>query len=166
MPILTTQLYIARHAVAEDSSPDGDDRSRRLTPKGRKRFARTVRRLIDAGLEIDLIATSPLVRCQQTAEILAEELLNRPDVIRLDALAPSSDWQALVEWTVQQDAARVAWVGHAPCVGRLLAEAIGDGTASIRFAKGAIASITFGDGLGQPGDLEWLVTPDILGWKG
>jgi phosphohistidine phosphatase len=164
--MLTTQLYIARHAVAEDASPDGDDRSRRLTPKGRKRFSRMVRRLIDAGLEIDLIATSPLVRCQQTAEILSEELLNRPEVIQVDALAPSSDWHALVEWTVQQDVARVAWVGHAPCVGRLLGEAIGERAASVRFAKGAIASIVCGDGLGQPGELEWLVTPDLLGQKG
>jgi len=166
MPTLTTQLYIVRHAVAEDASPDGDDRSRRLTPKGRKRFARMVRRLIDTGLEIDLVATSPLVRCRETAEILSEELLNRPDVMQVDALAPSSDWHALVEWTVQQDAARVAWVGHAPCVDRLLAEAIGDGTASVTFAKGAVASIACADGLGQPGDLKWLVTPDLLGWKG
>lgn len=166
MATLTTQLFIVRHAVAEDASPDGDDRNRRLTAKGRKRFTRMVRRLIDSGLEIDLIATSPLVRCQQTAELLSEELLNRPDVVQVNALAPSSDWHTLVEWTVQQDAARVAWVGHAPCVGRLLAEAIGDATASIRFAKGAIASITFGDGLGQPGELEWFVTPDLLGWKG
>jgi len=163
MPTLTTHLYIARHAVAEDVAPDGGDSSRRLTPKGRKRFSRMVRRLIDAGLEIDLVATSPLVRCQETAEILAEELLNRPNVVTVSSLAPSSDWQSLVEWTVEQDAARVAWVGHAPCVGRLLAEAIGDGSASLRFDKGAIASVTLGDGLGQPGELEWLVTPDVLG---
>jgi phosphohistidine phosphatase len=163
MPSLTTQLYIVRHAVAEDAGPDGDDRSRRLTPKGRKRFARMVRRLIDAGLEVDVIASSPLVRCHETAEILAEELLNQPAVITLDALAPSADWQSIVEWTVQQDAAKVAWVSHSPCVGRLVAEAIGDGSATVRFAKGAIASIALGDGLGQPGELQWLVTPDLLG---
>lgn len=163
MPTLTTRLFVVRHAVAEDAAADGDDRSRRLTPKGRKRFARMVRRLVDAGLEIDLIATSPLVRCHETAEILADELSRTPSVLTLEALAPSADWNAVVEWTVQQDAARVAWVGHSPCVGRLVAEAIGDGSASLRFAKGAIASIALGDGLGQPGDLEWLSTPDLLG---
>ncbi len=163
MLILTTHLYIVRHATAEDSSADGDDRSRRLTPRGRKRFTRMVRRLANAGLEIDLIATSPLVRCHQTAVILADELPGAPTVVTLGALAPSSDWHSLVEWTVQQDAARVAWVGHSPCVGRLLAEAVGDGSAAVRFAKGTIASVLLGDGLGQPGELEWLVNPDILG---
>jgi phosphohistidine phosphatase len=162
MPTLTTHLFIARHAVAEDTAPDGHDRSRRLTLKGRKRFARMVRRLVDAGLEIDLIAASPLVRCHETAEILAAELPGGPPVVTIDALAPSADWSAVVEWTVQQDAARVAWVGHSPCVGRLVAEAIGDGSAAVRFAKGAIASISLGDGLGQPGDLDWLITPDLL----
>jgi len=163
MPTLTTRLFVVRHALAEDAAADGDDRSRCLTPKGRKRFSRMVRRLIDAGLEIDLVATSPLVRCHETAEILADELPGTPPVVTLEALAPSADWNAIVEWTVQQDAARVAWVGHSPCVGRLVAEAIGDGSAAVRFAKGAIASVALGDGLGQPGDLEWLVTPDLLG---
>jgi phosphohistidine phosphatase SixA len=79
------------------------------------------------------------------------------------ALAPGSDWQALVEWTVQQDAARVAWVGHAPCVGRLVAISIGDGSAAVRMSKGAIAAIALDDGPGQPGELEWLVTPELLG---
>ncbi len=163
MATLTTQLFIVRHAVAEDVADDGHDKSRCLTPKGRKRFARMVRRLVAAGLEIDLIATSPLVRCHETAHILADGVPGTPAVVTLDALAPSADFSAIVEWTVQQDAARVAWVGHSPCVGRLVAEAIGDGSAALRFAKGAIASIMLGDGLGQPGDLEWLVTPDLLG---
>ena len=79
------------------------------------------------------------------------------------ALAPGADWQSLVEWTVQQDAARVAWVGHAPCVGRLVAVSIGDASAAVRMGKGAIAAIALDDGPGQPGELDWLVTPELLG---
>lgn len=163
MATLTTRLYIVRHAVAEDVGPGGLDHARRLTAKGRKRFARLVRRLADRGLDADLVATSPLVRCRETAEILADELGGQPRVEVVEALAPGADWQALVEWTVQQDAARVAWVGHAPCVGRLVAVSIGDGTAAVRMGKGAIASISLDDGPGQPGELDWLVTPDLLG---
>jgi len=81
----------------------------------------------------------------------------------IDALAPGSDWQTLVEWTIQQDAARVAWVGHAPCVGRLVALSIGDGNAAIRMTKGAVASIRLDDGLGQSGELEWLATAPLFG---
>lgn len=163
MSLLATRLYVIRHAVAEDPGPGIDDHFRRLTAKGRKRFGRMVRRLVRGGLEIDAIATSPLTRCRETAEILAEELAGKPRIDVVDALAPSSDWQAIVEWTVEQDAARVAWVGHAPCVGRLVALSIGDGSAAIRMQKGAIASVRLDDGPGQPGELDWLAVPDLLG---
>jgi phosphohistidine phosphatase len=163
MATLTTRLYIVRHAVAEDLDSGGLDHGRRLTPKGRKRFARMIERLAARGLEIDLVATSPLVRCRETADLLSAGLGGTPRVEEVAALAPGSDWQALVEWTVQQDAARVAWVGHAPCVGRLVAISIGDGSAAVGMSKGAIAAISLDDGPGQPGELEWLVTPELLG---
>jgi phosphohistidine phosphatase len=163
MATLTTRLYVVRHAVAEEGSDGVLDSERRLTPKGRKRFARMVERLIGRGLEIDLIATSPLVRCRETAEILAAGLGGSPRVEVVAALAPGADWQSLVEWTVQQDAGRVAWVGHAPCVGRLVAVSIGDASAAVRMSKGAIAAIALDDGPGQPGELDWLVTPELLG---
>jgi len=158
MSVLTTRLYIVRHAVAEDGP---DDFQRRLTKKGRKSFARLVRRLREAGVEIDLIATSPLVRARETAEALAEEIGGGPRVEVVEALAPAADWEALVEWTVRQDMARVAWVGHAPSVGRLVGLTIGDGTAAIRMQKGAVAAVRLDDGPGQPGELEWLLTPGL-----
>lgn len=163
MATLTTTLFVVRHAVAEDEGPGGLDHARRLTPKGRRRFARMVRRLAERGMQVDLVATSPLVRCRETADILAAELVGGPRVEVVEALAPGSDWQTLVEWTVEQDAASVAWVGHAPCVGRLVALSIGDGSAAVRMTKGAIAAIALDDGPGQPGELDWLVTPDVLG---
>lgn len=160
MPALTTRLFVIRHAVAEDDAPDGDA-ARRLTKKGRRKFERLVRLLETAGMEIDLVATSPLIRTRETAEILAETLGSRPRVEVVDALAPGADWESLVEWTIRQDAARVAWVGHAPCVGRLVALTIGDGRAAIRMQKGAVAAIRLDDGPGQPGELEWLATTDL-----
>jgi phosphohistidine phosphatase len=158
MLTITTQLYIIRHAWAEDPGPEFDDHARPLTKKGRKRFERFIRHLAAGGFSVDLIATSPLVRTRQTAEIMADVLLPRPRVEVVDALAPASDWQQIVEWTVEQDAARVAWVGHAPCVGRLVALCIGDGSAAIHMQKGAVASIRLDDGLGHPGELQWLAT--------
>lgn len=161
MATLTTRLYVIRHAVAEDEAPGGGDHGRRLTKKGRRKFERLVRRLQAAGMEVDLVATSPLVRTQETAELLAATLASRPPVAVVEALAPGSDWQAVVEWTIRQDAGRVAWVGHAPCVGRLVALTIGDGSASIRMQKGAVAAIRLDDGPGQPGELEWLATTEM-----
>jgi len=162
MPALTTHLTIIRHAWAEDPGPGVDDFHRRLTKPGRKRFEKFVRRLEKVGLGFDLIATSPLIRCRETAETLAAEVGAGTPIAIVDALAPGSDWQALVEWTISQDAARVAWVGHAPCVGRLAALTIGDGSAAIRMTKGAVASIRLDDGIGHPGELEWLATAALL----
>ncbi len=157
-----THLFIVRHAVAEDISEAGDDASRRLTKKGRKAFVRLVGQLRAAGMDVDLVATSPLARTRETAAALAEEVGGRPPVEVVDALAPGSDWRAMVEWTSRQDADRVAWVGHAPCVGQLVAQAIGAAGAGVVMQKGAVASIRLPGGIGEPGDLEWLVTPDLV----
>ncbi|MFM8283324.1 MAG: SixA phosphatase family protein [Planctomycetaceae bacterium] len=162
MPTLTTRLAIVRHAWAEEISSTGDDFSRALTRKGCRRFARLVEKLRRGGLAIDVVATSPLVRAVQTAELLAEGLGGAARIEVVDALAPGSDWQASIDWTIGQDAARVAWVGHAPCVGRLVALSIGDGSAAIRMPKGAVASIRLDDGPGQPGELEWLATAELF----
>ena len=161
MATLTTRLSIVRHAWAEDPGPGVDDHARRLTKKGRRRFEAFARHLRAAGMKLDLVATSPLVRARETAEILADVFDTRPPMV-VDALAPASNWHALVEWTIEQDAERVAWVGHMPCVGRLVALSIGDGSAAIRMPKGAIASIRLDDGPGQPGELEWLATEAIV----
>jgi phosphohistidine phosphatase len=162
MAKLTTHLYIIRHAWAEDQGPGIDDHERRLTKKGRKRFAALMKKLRKAGMEVDVIATSPLVRAFETAELVAAAFDDVPPVEVVDALAPASNWPALVEWTTQQDAASVAWVGHMPCVGRLVGLTIGDGSASIRMQKGAVASIRLDDGPGHPGELEWLATDGIV----
>lgn len=162
MATLTTRLYLVRHAIAEEPVAGIADEARRLTKRGRKRFERLVRRLAGTGMEIDLVATSPLVRARQTAEILAETLAATPRIAVVDALAPPADWQALVEWTVQQDAGCVAWVGHAPCIGRLVSLAIGDGTAAVRMQKGAIACVRLDDGPGLAGELDWLATTDLV----
>ena len=91
-----------------------------------------------------VIATSPLVRCVETAEILAAAL-DGPKVVELDELQPGSDLQGLLRWTARQAAKheQIAWVGHVPDVNRLVAALIGDGGSLIHFAKGAVAAIRF-----------------------
>ena len=65
-------LYLVRHGKAEQGI--ADDAARRLTDKGRKAVQRVARRLAEAGVQIDRIEHSGLVRAQETAEILAEGL--------------------------------------------------------------------------------------------
>ena len=95
------KLYIVRHALAgERGDPQyPDDRLRPLTDEGRKRFANAVKHLSDVGVAPQAVATSPLVRCRQTAEILVERVSSRPKLIELPALEPGSHLDALIEWT-------------------------------------------------------------------
>lgn len=160
-------LYIIRHAWAEQYGDPNwpDDAQRPLTKKGRKRFATMVNILNERGMEPSLIATSPILRCRQTAQILAEGLINQPEVIDREELLSHGDLASLVAWTAgqAQDHPQIAWVGHAPDVGQLTAALIGQSNASIRFAKGAVAAIGF-DGaieIGN-GELCWLVTAKLL----
>jgi len=161
-------LYIIRHAWAEeqDGSAWADDCQRPLTLEGQERFAQVVKALAQRGFAPQLVATSPLVRCRQTADLVATHVPGRPKVVERNELVPESDLAGILRWTGSQagDIEEVAWVGHAPDVGFLVAALIGDEESSIRFAKGAIAAIRFPGppGIGE-GELHWLVTAKVLG---
>ena len=86
------ELFIVRHAWAE---PLGDpawpsDAQRPLTAEGRKRFARMAEILVSRGVAPDLIATSPLVRCVQTAEILARAVGPQSQVVLANIFGPAA----------------------------------------------------------------------------
>jgi phosphohistidine phosphatase len=159
-------LYIVRHAWAEerDSERFPNDDLRPLTGEGKKRFGKMMERLVTGGLRPTLIATSPLVRCRQTAELIVKHLPEPAKLTELDALRPGPDLNQLVGWTAGQTDEAVAWVGHAPDVNDLTAALIGDGSAAIRFAKGAVAAIEFDRGISPgKGELNWLATAKLLG---
>src|SRR5690242_10033312 len=119
-------LYIIRHAWAEerDLHRYPDDEGRPLTKEGRKRFRKMVRSLVEGGFAPSTLATSPLLRCRQAAELISECLGLQPQVV--EALAPGSKLDVLLDWTRPHADNDVAWVGHAPDVDHLTAALIGD----------------------------------------
>ncbi|MGI6415154.1 MAG: SixA phosphatase family protein [Thermoguttaceae bacterium] len=160
-------LYIVRHAAAVPyGDPDWPDFDRPLTEKGIARFSQFIQALATADFAPGIVATSPLVRCRQTAEILSRMVSRRPPVVAREELAPASDLSGLTSWVAQAaaDCDQVAWVGHAPDVGHLAAALIGHGSSQIHFSKGAVAAIQF-DGLPARGEGElcWLAMPKLLG---
>jgi phosphohistidine phosphatase len=159
-------LYIVRHAFAGQHGDPRypDDSLRPLTKKGCKRFRRVVKRLARADFAPAVVATSPYIRCLQTAELICERVAPRPKLVNLDALKPGSQLEALVEWSNRQEVTELAWVGHAPDVDNLASALLGSSDGSITFAKGAVAAIEFGDEIAQGrGQLRWCVTPSIMG---
>jgi len=159
-------LYILRHAWAfeYDGQRWPNDGDRPLTKEGMARYRTVARALADRGCQPEVIGTSPLVRCRQTAELLAAELMPSPPIIEVPALAPGVDLAALLAWSETQQVESLAWVGHAPDVGLLVAALIGNKFAEIRFAKGAAACIRFaGPAVAGQGELQWHVTAKLLG---
>ena len=163
------EIYIIRHAWAAERDSDkwSDDDLRPLAADGRLRFAEMAKVLHSRGVAPTLIASSPLVRCVETAGLLSADVDGRPEVVELNELRPGGDSSALLRWTARQSPPhdRIAWVGHAPDVGLLTAALIGCGGGGlIRFAKGAAASVKFdGSPVAGMGELCWLVTAKMLG---
>jgi len=161
-------VFIARHAWAGNFGDPGwpDDSFREVTPEGASRYTRVVKALAKRGFAPQRVASSPYVRCQQTAQIIAAQTSLAPTIDELDALAPGSSLEGLLEWTAEQEGRDVCWVGHNPDVEWLTAALIGEGPASIRFAKGAIAAVRFrNDFAPGAGELYWHATAKSLGIK-
>jgi phosphohistidine phosphatase len=155
-------VYLVRHAVAEENPPQGGDAERRLTGEGRREFARSVVGLRRLDVELARILTSPLVRARQTAEILQEQLPG-PSPEDWQLLAPGAPLDRLLA-ALKGAGEAVALVGHEPGLGRLLSLAIsgrpGEGTP---LRKGGVARIQF-DAAPKPGAarLVWMMTPKLL----
>jgi len=159
-------LYLIRHAWAaeRDNERYPNDDLRPLTSDGKKRFAKMLDRLSDVKIRPTWIATSPLVRCRQTADILAKSLSKPVEIIELVSLRPESDLGEVLAWTAQHKDEEIAWVCHAPAVSDFAAALIGDGSAAIRFSKGSIAAIRFDQAVERnAGELAWLATAGMMG---
>src|SRR3990172_5587958 len=113
-------LYIPRHAWAgERGDPRWpDDSLRELTPEGIERYDEVVKALARRGFAPARIATSPYVRCRQTAEIIAKRATGKPPMEEREAREPGAYREPRVEWTQTQGGVDVCWVGHSPDVER------------------------------------------------
>lgn len=159
-------VFIARHAWAGDRGDPRwpDDSQRPLTDEGIARYDEAVKQLVKRGFAPQRIATSPYVRCRQTAEIIAKRCPGSPPIEEIDSLEPGSYLEPVIEWSNEQPGIDLCWVGHSPDVERFTAALVGDSSARVRFAKGAVAAIEFDDEvIAGGGELYWLATAKLLG---
>ncbi|MCH2113486.1 MAG: histidine phosphatase family protein [Pirellulales bacterium] len=159
-------IYVARHAWAHEFGDPRwpDDSQRALEEEGSERYMRMIESVAERGFAPEAIATSPYLRCRQTAEIISQYTAHQPAITELDALAPGSNFETLVAWSQETGCQQTCWVGHAPDVGNLTSALVGDNRADIRFAKSAIAAVRLYDLPGYGcGELYWLVTAKSLG---
>jgi phosphohistidine phosphatase len=157
-------VLLVRHARAEERALLGRDSRRALTPDGRRRFRQAAKGLYRILPAISLVATSPLVRARQTAEILVDHG-DGTELVTLAALAPGKSCSAVLAWLKQQaDDATVALVGHEPDLGMLAGWLLTGRDASfIEFKKGAMCLIAFAEAPAPgAGRLLWALAPGVL----
>lgn len=161
--IETMDIYLVRHAVAEDQdrSKWPNDGKRPLTKEGKRRFGSLLKRMNDLPDYVDILATSPLTRAKETADLLVEKAAWQPFVV-WDELSPDVAPERLIEKLRNlRGISSVALVGHEPQMSALFSLLVSGSTSGVQmdFKKGAIARISFNPRKGEHGKLLWLVAP-------
>ncbi len=159
------EIYILRHGIAEDAAPGQPDSERALTSDGRKKLRSVLRTAASAGVAPSLILTSPFKRALQTAQIAAEILEYKGELLRTKALEPSSAPKAVWdEIRVHKDEMGILLAGHEPLFSRLTAYLLGSPNLQVEFKKGAIACIELDRFPAEPhGVLRWMLTSKLAG---
>ncbi|HUA19266.1 MAG TPA: phosphohistidine phosphatase SixA [Bryobacteraceae bacterium] len=159
------EIYLLRHGIAEDGQVGQPDAERVLTADGKKKLRNVLRAAASAGVAPSLILTSPYKRAVQTAQLAAEILDYKGELLRTKALEPSSSpkpvWD---EIRVHKDESRVLLSGHEPLFSRLTAYLLNAPELQIDFKKGALACVEVERFTAEPhGVLRWFLTPKIAG---
>lgn len=160
------QIFIMRHGIAvkQGPPPSGDDASRTLTPKGKKRIKQIAEGLQKLSYELDWIVTSPLVRASETAEIVAASYATRVPVDVCAALSPGGSMEDLFSFLARhRNRRRILLVGHEPDLSALAAGLIGaKAQAKLAFKKGGCCLIQGNSDPRSGGKLVWWLPPRLL----
>jgi phosphohistidine phosphatase len=156
-------LFVVRHAVAEDHAPDGDDAGRPLTKDGARRFRAVRRGLATQDVRFARILHSPWTRAAATAALL-RKLVDDDRRIATELLcqAPRAELLALI--AEDGGGGATAVVGHEPWLGELVAWlAFGDTRhgEAIPLKKGGVVHLT---GRAVPGGMKLVAVmpPKLL----
>ncbi|HEY2855062.1 MAG TPA: histidine phosphatase family protein [Gemmatimonadaceae bacterium] len=166
-------LLVIRHAIAEDkerfAATGRSDDQRPLTEEGRTKMRRGAEGVRLVSPRVTVLASSPLVRARETAEILAPALkITRVEIV--DALRPESSFDELVAWLRgrvppnDDDDTAVAVVGHEPHLSGLVTWLMtGQKDSRLELKKGGACLLSF-DRAPAAGEatMRWLLTPGQL----
>jgi phosphohistidine phosphatase len=159
------ELYLFRHGIAEEAHPGQPDSERALTPEGKRKLRTVVKTAMQADVAPSLILTSPYKRALQTAQIVADVMKYKGDLLRTDALLPPSRPEAVwEEIRVHREEPQVLMAGHDPLFTDLAGYLLGFPNLRIDFKKGALLRIDFEKFPAAPqGTLKWMLVPKLAG---
>ena len=167
-------LLVIRHAIAEDkeafAASGRSDDQRPLTQIGRSKMRDNAEGLRLIAPKISLLASSPLVRARETAEIVMPAL-SAPRVEIVEALRPDRQFDEFLSWLRKrvspnddEDDSTVAIVGHEPHLSGLVTWLMTGTTDSrLDLKKGAACLLRF-ERAPDAGEamLRWSLTPGQL----
>jgi phosphohistidine phosphatase len=157
------RIYILRHGIAEEASAHTPDFKRELTEEGRKKLAAVLRLARRAGVQPELVVSSPLVRAIQTAEMAREVLQVEAPVHETRTLVPEGGprnvWEEL---RGLRNLEAVLLAGHEPLLSALTAYLLGVPELQVHMGKAAMVCIEMDQFRSEPhGTLRWMVTPKL-----
>jgi phosphohistidine phosphatase len=157
------KIYILRHGIAEEAQGNQPDSERALTAEGKKKLRSVLRTAAASGIAPSLILTSPYRRALQTAQIAAEVLKYKGDLLQSKTLEPSSHPRVVWdEIRVHKDEAEILLSGHEPLFSSLTAYLLGCPGLQIDYKKGALACVEIDHFTAEPhGVLKWMLTPKL-----
>ena len=167
-------LLVIRHAIAEDkeafAATGRSDDQRPLTKEGRSKMHRAAAGLRSTCPRVAALASSPLVRARETADIVAPVFrVARVEII--EALRPEQPFEDLAAWLGQRVSPNgddgdvtIAIVGHEPHLSGLVTWFMTSGTESrIELKKGGACLLRFADAVAAGAAvLRWALTPAQL----
>jgi phosphohistidine phosphatase len=154
-------LYILRHASAGLRRPNPIlDIKRPLDKEGKKQCLQLAQVLNALDIQFDMIVSSPLKRCLQTASLVGTETGYEAKILHSPALAPTAtlkDFQKLLRESSRYENLLV--VGHNPNLTAFLGSLLVPNSspeAKIRLRKGSLARVVLTRG---PATLQALLDP-------
>ncbi len=153
------KLYFVRHGKAQPGEGRMEDHDRPLTPDGIARMETEAQVLARLGMKPDHIYSSPRLRAQQTAEILAKALKGEVEIreevnFDFDVTAVAALTQGL------PDDAEVMFVGHNPSMEDTIRALTG---ADVMMKVGSLARVDVTQAAAPlRGQLIWLLAPKVF----
>jgi phosphohistidine phosphatase len=153
-------------AAPHGSTPRDEDRP--LTPEGRAKMRKAAAGLLNTQPAFSRIATSPLKRAAQTADIVKQAYAHAGAPTVLKDLAPGGSFEKILAFLKEQPhESDVLLVGHQPSLGRFLSTLVWPGApVDIPLKKGGVARVDLffppTPGPRFTSELRWLLTPKQL----
>src|SRR5580658_1632212 len=154
------EIYLLRHGIAEEGRGGGRDSDRALTAEGREKLRRVLKRAHEAGVRPGVILASPYRRATETAQIAAEALDYRGEIVKTQALVPDASPQtAWDEICSRRTEGAILLASHEPLMSSMAAFLLGSPALQVDMKKGALARIDCDQFRPDPhGTLKWMLT--------